>query len=67
MSNRFISEADIALNKKKIQEAWDATRTESDPVVPPEEPPPDGRALFHRLEEQRLKKQEEYEDAHRYI
>lgn len=65
MSHRFISETDIESNKAKLKEAWDATRGENDPAEPPEEPPPDNRSLFHRLEEQKLKKQEEYDDAHK--
>ena len=63
--SRFISESDIAEKKKQLKEAWDATRGEEDPEEPPEEPPPDNRPLFHRLEEQRLKKQEDYDSAHK--
>lgn len=66
MSQRFISESDIAANKKKLKEAWDATKGEDDPENPPELPP-DNRTLFHRLEEQKLKKQDEYDDAHKLV
>ncbi|KAA0199556.1 hypothetical protein HAZT_HAZT007341 [Hyalella azteca] len=65
MSNRFISESDIEAKKKILKEAWNLTKREGDPEEPPEEPPVDNRTLYHRLEEQRLRKQEEYEDAHR--
>uniref|UniRef100_A0A6A7FZ53 Protein FAM192A-like n=1 Tax=Hirondellea gigas TaxID=1518452 RepID=A0A6A7FZ53_9CRUS len=65
MSQRFISESDIAAKKKELNDAWNATRGEDDPENPPDEPAPDHRTLFHRLEEQKLKKQEDYEDAHR--
>lgn len=67
MSHRFISESDIAAKKQKLKEAWDATKGEDDPEFPPEEPPPDNRPLFHRLEEQRMKKQDEYDDAHKSV
>jgi len=65
--SKFISEADIAENKKALQDVWRANRKDTDPLEPPEAPEVlvDNRALYHRLEEQRLKKQEEYDDAHK--
>lgn len=34
-------------------------------LAAPEEPPPDNRSLYDRLQEQKMRKQEEYEEAHK--
>jgi len=63
-AKKFVSEAQIAADKERLQRAWDATRGPDDPAEAPEAPH-DSRTLFQRLEENRVKKQEEYEEAHR--
>ncbi|CAN7997320.1 unnamed protein product [Ixodes hexagonus] len=60
----FVSEAEIEEKRKKRQEEWDKVRSAEDPVEAPEEEY-DPRSLFERLEEQRLKKQADYEEAHK--
>lgn len=60
----FVSEAELEEKRKKRQEEWDKVRTAEDPVEAPEEEY-DPRSLFERLEEQRLKKQTDYEEAHK--
>uniref|UniRef100_V5HK30 Putative nefa-interacting nuclear protein nip30 n=1 Tax=Ixodes ricinus TaxID=34613 RepID=V5HK30_IXORI len=60
----FVSEAELEEKRKKRQEEWDKVRTAEDPVEAPEEEY-DPRSLFERLEEQRLKKQADYEEAHK--
>ncbi|EEC00605.1 hypothetical protein IscW_ISCW024069, partial [Ixodes scapularis] len=60
----FVSEAELEEKRKKRQEEWDRVRTAEDPVEAPEEEY-DPRSLFERLEEQRLKKQADYEEAHK--
>merc|ERR1712098_237571 len=47
------------------QEEWERVRKPEDPVVAPEEPV-DSRSLFERLEEQRVKKQEEWDEEHKF-
>lgn len=58
---KFESQGEIDEKKKKRQEEWDKVRKPEDPVECPEVPV-DNRCLFDKLEEQRLKKQEEYEE-----
>lgn len=60
----FVSEAELEEKRKIRQEEWDKVRTAEDPVEAPEEEY-DPRSLFERLEEQRLKKQADYEEAHK--
>ncbi|CAH0760093.1 unnamed protein product [Diatraea saccharalis] len=64
MSSGFISESEIVEARRRRQEEWDKVRTEDQPQEAPEEPY-DTRPLFQRLEEQRLKKEAEYEEAHK--
>ncbi|CAG5054929.1 unnamed protein product [Parnassius apollo] len=64
MSSGFISESEILEARRKRQEEWEKVRTEDQPKEAPEEPY-DTRPLYHRLEEQRLKKEAEYEEAHK--
>ncbi|ENN70654.1 hypothetical protein HUJ04_005086 [Dendroctonus ponderosae] len=64
MSSGFISEADAAEIRKKRQEEWEKVRKPSDPLVRPEDPY-DNRSLFERLQEQKQKKDLEYEEAHK--
>ncbi|CAG9765982.1 unnamed protein product [Ceutorhynchus assimilis] len=64
MSSKFISETEAAEVRKKRQEEWEKVRKPSDPVERPEEPY-DNRSLFDRLQEQKQKKDLEYEEAHK--
>ncbi|CAH0403087.1 unnamed protein product [Chilo suppressalis] len=64
MSSGFISETEIVEARRRRQEEWDKVRTEDQPQEAPEEPY-DTRPLFQRLEEQRLKREAEYEEAHK--
>lgn len=64
MSSGFISESEILEARRRRQEEWDKVRTEEQPKEAPEEAY-DSRPLFTRLEEQRLKKEAEYEEAHK--
>lgn len=66
MSSGFISEKEVAERRRVRQENWEKSRSEIDPVEAPEEPPPDSRSLYDRLQEQRQKKQEEYDEAHKF-
>ncbi|XP_039747610.1 PSME3-interacting protein isoform X2 [Pararge aegeria] len=64
MSSGFISESEILEARRRRQEEWDKVRTDDQPKEAPEESY-DTRPLFQRLEEQRLKKDAEYEEAHK--
>ncbi|KAL0812108.1 hypothetical protein ABMA28_009489 [Loxostege sticticalis] len=64
MSSGFISESEILEARRRRQEEWEKVRTEDQPKEAPEEQY-DTRPLFQRLEEQRLKKEAEYEEAHK--
>ncbi|XP_030763421.1 PSME3-interacting protein [Sitophilus oryzae] len=64
MSSGFISEAQLAETRKRRQEEWEKVRKPSDPIERPEEPI-DNRSLFERLQEQKQKKDLEYEEAHK--
>ncbi|XP_050356225.1 PSME3-interacting protein [Nymphalis io] len=64
MSSGFISESEILEARRRRQEEWEKVRTEDQPKEAPEEAY-DNRPLFQRLEEQRLKKEAEFEEAHK--
>ncbi|XP_055371166.1 PSME3-interacting protein [Condylostylus longicornis] len=64
MSSKFITEAEIVEMKKKRQEEWEKVRNCDDPVEAPEEPY-DSRSLYEKLKEQKMKKDLEYEEAHK--
>ncbi|CAH0381809.1 unnamed protein product [Bemisia tabaci] len=64
MSSGFISENEIAERKKQRQEEWEKVRTADQPIEAPEEEY-DHRSLFDRLQEQKQKKDYEYEEAHK--
>merc|ERR1711909_163321 len=53
------------MGKKVRQEEWERVRKPEDPMVAPEEPV-DSRSLFERLEEQRVKKQDEWDEEHKF-
>jgi len=65
MSSGFITEKEIEAKRQVRQAEWDKVRQPEDPVAAPEEPASDGRSLFDRLQEQKMKKQEEFEEAHK--
>lgn len=58
---KFESQSEVEEKKKKRQEEWEKVRKPNDPEECPEEPI-DNRCLYDKLEEQRLKKQEEFEE-----
>ncbi|XP_043286491.1 PSME3-interacting protein isoform X2 [Venturia canescens] len=64
MSSGFISEAEIAEQRRIRQEEWDRVRTADQPQEAPEEKY-DPRSLFDRLQEQKNKRDMEYEEAHK--
>ncbi|XP_026693004.2 PSME3-interacting protein-like [Ciona intestinalis] len=59
--NKFISESDVAEQKKQRQLEWEKVRKAEDPVEVPEAPV-DARSLYERLQEQTDKKQAEFEE-----
>jgi hypothetical protein len=65
MSSGFITEAEIEAKRQSRQAEWDKVRTAEDPVAAPEEAPPDHRSLFEKLQEQKMRKQEEFEESHK--
>lgn len=65
MSSGFISEAEIAEQRKVRQEEWNKIRTEDQPLAPPEEPY-DSKSLYERLQERRNERDIEYEEAHKF-
>lgn len=60
----FVSEAEIEERKKKRQEEWEKVRKPDQPVEAPEEEY-DSRSLFEKLQEQKDRKQADYEEAHK--
>ncbi|KAH3772069.1 PSME3-interacting protein-like [Dreissena polymorpha] len=57
----FESQSEVDEKKRKRQEEWEKVRKPEDPEEAPEQPV-DNRCLYDKLEEQRLKKQEEFEE-----
>ncbi|XP_076752660.1 PSME3-interacting protein isoform X1 [Xylocopa sonorina] len=64
MSSGFISEAEIAEQRRIRQEEWERVRTADQPLEAPEEVY-DPRSLYERLQEQKTKRDAEYEEAHK--
>ncbi|XP_066588722.1 PSME3-interacting protein isoform X2 [Prorops nasuta] len=64
MSSGFISEAEIAEQRRIRQEEWEKVRTADQPLDVPEEAY-DTRSLYERLQEQKNKNDAEYEEAHK--
>lgn len=60
----FVSEIDLDERRKKRQEEWEKVRKADDPLEAPEEEY-DPRSLYDQLQEQKNKKQAEYEEAHK--
>ncbi|TNN71129.1 Protein FAM192A [Liparis tanakae] len=65
LSRKFVSESELEENRKKRQEEWEKVRNPEDPEEAPEEKY-DPRSLFERLQEQKDKKQEEYDEQFKF-
>ncbi|KAK5928483.1 hypothetical protein CgunFtcFv8_013542 [Champsocephalus gunnari] len=65
LSRKFVSETELDENRKKRQEEWEKVRKPEDPEEAPEEKY-DPRTLFERLQEQKDKKQEEFEEQFKF-
>ncbi|KAM3609148.1 uncharacterized protein V6R79_010203 [Siganus canaliculatus] len=65
LSRKFVSEAELDEKRKKRQEEWEKVRKPEDPQEAPEEEY-DPRSLFERLQEQKDKKQEEFEEQFKF-
>lgn len=64
MSSGFVTEAEIEEAKRVRQQEWEKVRNPDDPEVAPE-PIIDSRSLFDRLQEQKQRKDLEYEETHK--
>ncbi|GLV36240.1 uncharacterized protein CBL_08733 [Carabus blaptoides fortunei] len=64
MSSGFVTESEIAEARRKRQEEWERVRNADQPLEAPEEQY-DSRSLYDRLQEQKQKKDLEYEEAHK--
>ncbi|XP_056668324.1 PSME3-interacting protein isoform X2 [Monodelphis domestica] len=65
IKKRFVSETELDERRKKRQEEWEKVRKPEDPEECPEEVY-DPRSLFERLQEQKDKKQQEYEEQFKF-
>ncbi|XP_034541075.1 PSME3-interacting protein [Notolabrus celidotus] len=65
LSRKFVTEAELDEQRKKRQEEWEKVRKPEDPEEAPEEEY-DPRSLFERLQEQKDKKQEDYEEQFKF-
>uniref|UniRef100_A0A9J8BDV0 Proteasome activator subunit 3 interacting protein 1 n=1 Tax=Cyprinus carpio carpio TaxID=630221 RepID=A0A9J8BDV0_CYPCA len=65
LSRKFVSESELDERRKKRQEEWEKVRNPEDPEEAPEEEY-DPRSLYERLQEQKDKKQEEYEEQFKF-
>lgn len=65
LTRKFVSEAELDEKRKKRQEEWEKVRKPDDPEEVPEEDY-DARSLFERLQEQKDKKQEEFEEQFKF-
>eukprot|EP00045_Choanoeca_perplexa_P017074 m.240786 g.240786 ORF g.240786 m.240786 type:complete len:208 (-) comp17442_c0_seq3:5213-5836(-) len=61
----FVTETELAEIKQKRQEEWEKIRRPDQPLERPEEAY-ETRSLFEQLQANKAKKEEEFEDAHRY-
>lgn len=64
MASGFVKETDLDAARQKRQEEWERVRQADQPEVAPEEPY-DARSLFDRLQEQKNKKQSEWDESHK--
>ncbi|KAG7468699.1 hypothetical protein MATL_G00145630 [Megalops atlanticus] len=65
LGRKFVSESELEERRKRRQEEWEKVRKEDDPEEAPEEEY-DPRSLYERLQEQKDKKQEEYEEQFKF-
>ncbi|KAG7521615.1 hypothetical protein JOB18_002475 [Solea senegalensis] len=65
LSRKFVTEAELDEKRKQRQEEWEKVRKPDDPEEAPEEAY-DPRSLFERLQEQKDKKQEEFEEQFKF-
>ncbi|XP_059362577.1 PSME3-interacting protein [Carassius carassius] len=65
LSRKFVSESELDERRKKRQEEWEKVRNPDDPEEAPEEKY-DPRSLYERLQEQKDKKQEEFEEQFKF-
>ncbi|KQK73998.1 hypothetical protein AAES_160326 [Amazona aestiva] len=66
INKRFVSESELEERRKRRQEEWEKVRKPGDPEECPEEAY-DPRSLYERLQEQREKKQQEFEEQFKFI
>ncbi|XP_035903561.1 PSME3-interacting protein [Anopheles stephensi] len=64
MASGFVTETELAEARRIRQEEWEKVRTADQPIEAPEEEY-DGRSLYERLQEQKQKKDSEFEEAHK--
>uniref|UniRef100_A0A182M7F1 FAM192A/Fyv6 N-terminal domain-containing protein n=1 Tax=Anopheles culicifacies TaxID=139723 RepID=A0A182M7F1_9DIPT len=64
MASGFVTETEIAEARRKRQEEWEKVRTADQPIEAPEDEY-DPRSLYERLQEQKQKKDSEFEEAHK--
>ncbi|XP_071089541.1 PSME3-interacting protein-like [Haliotis cracherodii] len=60
---KFLTEDEVEEKKRIRQEHWDKVRKADDPLECPEE---DARSLFEKLQEQKDKKQQDYEEQFKF-
>uniref|UniRef100_A0ACB8E9V2 Uncharacterized protein n=1 Tax=Sphaerodactylus townsendi TaxID=933632 RepID=A0ACB8E9V2_9SAUR len=65
INKRFVTEAELEERRKKRQEEWEKVRKPEDPEECPEEVY-DPRSLYERLQEQKDKKQQEFEEQFKF-
>ncbi|KYO27035.1 protein FAM192A [Alligator mississippiensis] len=65
INKRFVSESELDERRKRRQEEWEKVRKPEDPEECPEEAY-DPRSLYERLQEQREKKQQEFEEQFKF-
>uniref|UniRef100_A0A8D0B706 Proteasome activator subunit 3 interacting protein 1 n=1 Tax=Salvator merianae TaxID=96440 RepID=A0A8D0B706_SALMN len=65
INKRFVTEAELEERRKRRQEEWEKVRKPEDPEECPEEVY-DPRSLYERLQEQKDKKQQEFEEQFKF-
>jgi len=64
LNSKFVTKTELDEKRKKRQDEWDKVRKPDQPLEAPEEEY-DSRSLFERLQEQKDKKQAEFEETHK--
>uniref|UniRef100_A0A182J8K5 FAM192A/Fyv6 N-terminal domain-containing protein n=1 Tax=Anopheles atroparvus TaxID=41427 RepID=A0A182J8K5_ANOAO len=64
MASGFVTETELAEARRLRQEEWEKVRTAEQPLDAPEEEY-DSRSLYERLQEQKHKKDHDFEEAHK--